>query len=273
MFGHFCKIAARGLLLAVLAMLAWPHGAQAQTTPPVTVTVTDTWPQGDDLTLGRNQNFYLRLGYRSAAPAGIWIRPYFRGQPAKVGTSPSARYTGEGEALGWFFFMRPGDEVDEVRITAGDDRGDRTPVVATYPVHLTGGFEPVADETLPDWVQQLRARDTAQLQAVRKAAASEPTGAETVAFFSAFMLAMVAIGLLGLAAPAWALWRWRGGWRVLASIPAALMVWTVLNILVGVARDSTSHNLWPFEILMFGGVSAASVAVMALLRSVFRRDA
>ena len=87
------------------------------------------------------------------------------------------------------------------------------------------------------------------------------------------MLAMFAIGLVGLGAPAWALWRWRGIWRVLAAIPAALMAWTVLNIVVGVARDPTSHNLWPFEILLFGGFGAASIAVMALFRRVFRREA
>lgn len=267
------RIAATLGMLLALALLSPAGGARAQDAAPTpTVTVTDTWPQGDDLTLGRNQNFYLRLAYRSGTPVGIWIRPYFQGEPAKVGSNPSARYSGEGEALGWFFFMQPGDQVDEIRITAGDGRVDHTPVVATYPVHLTGGFDPVADETLPDWVQQLRARDKAQQQAARRAAASEPISAGTVAFFSAFMLAMFAVGLLGLAAPAWALWRWRGIWRVLAAIPAALMAWTVLNIVVGVARDRTSHNLWPFEILMFGGFSAASVAVMALFRRVFRRE-
>ncbi len=51
------------------------------------------------------------------------------------------------------------------------------------------------------------------------------------------------------------------------------MAWTVLNIVVGVARDCTSHNLWPFEVLMFGGVSAAGIAGLALFRRVFRREA
>lgn len=269
MRAHHCFAWALGILVMLL-----PHGGvrAADEPSPVTISVTDTWPQGDNLTLGRNQNFYLRLAYRSSTPVGIWIRPYFHGEPAKVGSSPSTRYSGEGEALGWFFFMQPGDQVDEIRITAGDGRLDHTPVVATYPVHITGGFDAVSDETLPDWVQQLRARDQAQQRAARQAAASEPTSAGTVAFFSAFMLAMFAIGLLGLGAPAWALWRWRGIWRVLAAIPAALMAWTVLNIVFGVARDPTSHNLWPFEILMFGGFSAASMAALALFRRVFRRE-
>lgn len=261
-------------VLAMLVMLVLIGGIRAADAPsPVTVSVTDTWPQGEDITLGRNQNFYLRLAYRSPTPVGIWIRPYFHGEPAKVGSSPSARYSGEGEALGWFFFMQPGDQVDEIRITAGDGRLDHTPVVATYPVHLTGGFEPAADDAPPEWVERLRARDKAQQRAARQQAASEPVSPGSIAFFSAFMLAMFAIGLIGLVAPAWALWRWRGLWRGLAAIPAAVMAWAVLNIVVGVARDPTSHNLWPFEILMFGGFSAASMAVLALFRRVFRRSA
>src|SRR3546814_9045893 len=45
-------------------------------------------------------------------------------------------------------------------------------------------------------------------------------------------------------------------------VPAALMAFVVLRIMVGVAIDPTSHNLWPFEILMAGGL--ASVLVLAL---------
>src|SRR3546814_13076679 len=40
------------------------------------------------------------------------------------------------------------------------------------------------------------------------------------------------------------------------------MAFVVLRIVVGVAIDPTSHNLWPFEILMAGGL--ASVLVLAL---------
>src|SRR3546814_2793134 len=76
------------------------------------------------------------------------------------------------------------------------------------------------------------------------------------------MLALPLVGLLALALPAWALWRWRGGWRIAAMVPAALMAFVVLRIVVGVAIDPTSHNLWPFEILMAGGL--ASVLVLAL---------
>ncbi|MGH6635545.1 MAG: hypothetical protein ACRED0_05230, partial [Gammaproteobacteria bacterium] len=67
-----------------------------------------------------------------------------------------------------------------------------------------------------------------------------------------FMLSLL---LAGSAAPTWALWKWRGGWRIAAAVPAVLMAFVVLRIVVDAARDPTSHNLWPFEILEFGMVS------------------
>src|SRR3546814_18697421 len=81
--------------------------------------------------------------------------------------------------------------------------------------------------------------------------------------FGGIMLALPLVGLLALALPAWALWRWRGGWRIAAMVPAALMAFVMLRIVVGVAIDPTSHTLWPFEHLMAGGL--ASVLVLALL--------
>ncbi|MGH8212740.1 MAG: hypothetical protein ACREPP_05870 [Rhodanobacteraceae bacterium] len=64
------------------------------------------------------------------------------------------------------------------------------------------------------------------------------------------------------------MWRWRGIWRWLAAVPAAVMAFVVLRIVIGTSIDPTSHNLWPFEILMWGFASAASIAVMMLVRAI-----
>jgi len=41
----------------------------------------------------------------------------------------------------------------------------------------------------------------------------------------------------------------------------------VLRIISDTTRDPTSHNLWPFEILMFGGVAiVVTVALMVVRR-------
>lgn len=90
-------------------------------------------------------------------------------------------------------------------------------------------------------------------------------------WFTAFMLLMLALGLTGIAAPIWGLRRWHGGWRMAAAVPAMLMGLVVLNIVIGTAIDSSSHNLWPFEILIAGALSAGAMGVLAIVRRFTRR--
>ncbi|MDN5781581.1 MAG: hypothetical protein L0H23_06095, partial [Luteimonas sp.] len=218
-------------------------------------------PPGDQVTLGTNQKYSLRLGYRTDVPVRIWAQPYFRGKVVDAGSSPSPRYEGSGEALGWFFFMEPGTQVDEIRITAGNGRSDGTPLVASYRVRVIAGSAPVT-ATEPAWVARLKQQADASMQRDRQAAASQPDSGGDSILFGGIMLALPLVGLLGLALPAWALWRWRGGWRLAAAVPAALVAFVVLRIVLGVVFDPSSHNMWPFEMLMAGGV--ASVLVLAL---------
>ncbi|MGH8752729.1 MAG: hypothetical protein ACREUJ_02415, partial [Burkholderiales bacterium] len=81
-----------------------------------------------------------------------------------------------------------------------------------------------------------------------------------------FMLLMLGALIAGFAAPAWALWKWRGGWRVAAAVPVVLMVFVVLRIVWGTSRDPTSHNLWPFEILIYGVVSLVIMGALLIAR-------
>src|SRR5690606_18811973 len=116
----------RVVLLFLLSLLSWP----ALATPPAAapsagteVRIVETWPAADDGYLPRNQSFYVRIAYRSDTPVGIWLHPMYQGQPARAGSNPSARYVGEGETLGWFFLMQPGDRVDEIRVVVGNGSG------------------------------------------------------------------------------------------------------------------------------------------------------
>jgi hypothetical protein len=240
------------LLMCLFACLGLSGELQAATT----VRVLDTFPAGQDITLARNRNFNLRLAYSTDTPSGIWITPYFQGKPVAAGTSPSAMLSDSGETLAWFFLMRPGDEVDEIRIRAGSGSTASTPVVATYPLHLVGGTQAAQDTEPPVWVTELgeRAR-VAQEQAIRTRNA-EPETVGGMAIVSGFMLVALGLGVLGLGAPAWMIRRWSGAWRLAAAVPAALMVFVVLRIVVGVTRDPTSHNLWPFEIVIAGALCA-----------------
>lgn len=253
------------LLIALGAAFASVQAVRAATT--VQVLATD--PPGDAVTLARNQNFYVHLHYQSDRPVGIWMQPYFQGKPADAGSNPSQQYpAGSGEALGWFFLNTPGARVDEVRISAGDGSINGTHVVTSYLVQISASDQSAPSGTQPEWVTRLTAQQQAQQQADDQKRMNTPVSTGDVALFNGFMLAMFAIGLIGFAGPAWGIWRWRGMWRWAAAVPAAIMGFVVLRLLIDTALDPTSHNLWPFEILMFGAVSAAIMLGLALARKI-----
>lgn len=254
-----------GMLACMAIAMLSIHPARAQTQ----VQVTETWPTGDSVTLGRNQNFYLHLHYTSDKPVQIWAQPYFQGKPSKGGSNPSRVYpAGSGEALGWFF-LDPGARADEVQISAGNGSPSGTHVVARYPVSVTIEDSPAPAAAPPAWVTTLNAADKAAQDAAYKKAMDTPLTGSDIALFSGFMLAMVALGLIGIAWPAWGLWRWRGGWRIVAAVPAAVMAFVVLRILMGTAIDPTSHNLWPFEIVMWGGLSCFAMLLLGIAHKLF----
>jgi hypothetical protein len=249
------------ILLAVTAWFGPIVSAQAGTA----VRILETWPAGEKVVLGRNQNFYLRLAYDTDKPAGIWVAPYFQGRRVNAGSNPSQTYSGSGETFGWFFFVRPGDAVDEIRITAGDGSLENTPVVATWHGQMVGGSQSADAEAPPAWVADMRGRAKAAQDKAYQERMSKPVGVGEVALFNGFMLAMLALGLSGFAAPAWGLWCWRGGWRLAAALPAAMITFVVLRIVFDTARDPTSHNLWPFEIVQAGLISVAAMAVLGVV--------
>jgi hypothetical protein len=249
----------------VLLWLCGTHLARAETT----VQVLETYPPGDTVTLARNQNFYLRLGYSSDHPVKIWAQPYFEGAPARAGSNPSRTYDSKGEALGWFFLMDADAQVDEVRIRAGDGSPNGTHEVARYAIHVQGSEASASDVDKPDWVTRLSALDAKAQREAYEQRMNTPLSSGDVALFGGFMLLMVALGIFGFLAPAWGLWRWRGGWRLAAAIPALLMAFVVLRIVAGTSIDSTSHNLWPFEVFSAGALSAGAMLVLAIARRIW----
>jgi hypothetical protein len=250
----------------VLAALA-PIHARAESS----ARILETSP-GADAVLGRNASFYVRIAYRSDEPVNLWARPYLNGEAVeKAMSNASAKYSGEGEALGWFALIEPG-QVDEVRILAGGGKPYREWELARQRVELiwtTAGAS--ADRPAP-WVAQLKAAADAQMREDAQHRANEPVSVGASVLFSGFMLLMAALGLAGIGVPLWSVWKWRGGWRIAAAIPAAGVVFVVLRIVIDTARDPTSHNLWPFEILMAGTGALLYIGVLALVRRL-RRDA
>jgi hypothetical protein len=247
--------------LFVLAMLT-ATSVQAATN----VEVLETFPAGDRVTLEKGENFYLRLRYDTDGPTKLWARPFHEGKPAQAGSHGSSSYTGSGEALGWFFFTDERGAVDEIRIMTGDGSVEGTKVALIYTVDINSGDTSAEDATEPEWVTRLKTRDAERQQLAREEAASQRASAGTGVFMILFMLAMLALGVAGLVLPIRALAKWRGGWRIAAAVPAAVMAFVLLRIIFGVAVDSTSHNLWPFEVLSAGLLSLVVMGLLMLLR-------
>lgn len=74
--------------------------------------------------------------------------------------------------------------------------------------------------------------------------------------------ALVAIAFV--IAQLWGLARWRGGWRIAALLPLAGFGFVVARLVVDTRRDPTSHNLWPFEVLIAAAVALAALGLLGL---------
>jgi hypothetical protein len=250
---------------ATLGLATWAavEAAGAATT----VEVLETEPANRTVTLGAGETFYMRIAYSTDTPVRIWARPYFEGREVDAGSNPSRVHDGEGETLGWFFFLgEPGQQVDEIRISAGDGSKTGTHELARLPVRITAGTAAAAARTEPAWLVQLQAEEQRLQRADYERRMSEPLGAGDQVFAAGFMLVVLAIGIGSLALPLRALRRWDGAWRVAAAVPLLWIGFVVLRIAVGTASDPTSHNLWPFEILYAGVVSLVLIGALTLAR-------
>lgn len=246
--------------LAMLLLVLAAGAAHAE----VRVRVAATDPPAA-ATLGRDQPFYVRIHFDADEPVSLWTKAYAGGKPMTGWKSnPSAKWSGSGYALGWISFDKP-VEVDEIRIVAGGGKPYREREVATYPVKLRWGDGPAAAATEP-WVPELKRATAAAWEAERKAAAAKPPSVGDTVLGIMVIPVMLGLVLACIGAPLWALWKWRGGWRLAAAIPVAVMAFVVGRIVIDTSRDPTSHNLWPFEIIMSGAAGVGLIVVLALVR-------
>jgi hypothetical protein len=254
------------ILLAALVLVNAPVHAES------TARIRDTWPP-TGATLGHNESFYVRIGYRSDEPISLWARPYRNGRPVeKTMSNASPKYMGDGEALGWFALIEPG-EVDEVRILAGGGKPYREWELTRQGVQLSWTTANPASGTTAAWVEELKAASDARMREDAERRANEPVSLGEGIFFSGFMLLMFALGLAGITVPLWCVWKWRGGWRLAAAVPAGVVLFVVLRIVIDTARDPTSHNLWPFELLIAGTGALVAIGVLKLVRRTMRAEA
>lgn len=115
----------------------------------------------------------------------------------------------------------------------------------------------------------MHARVKAAQDEAQRAWKHKPTSSSDTVLVVAFGWLALATGALGIFLPARGVWRWRGAWRVAAGVPAAMMAFVAIRIVFDGLRDPTSHNLWPFEILIWGSLSAAMMVLLYIARKLF----
>lgn len=240
--------------------------------PPVTPSVLEVELLATDppmpARLAVGDTVYFRVGYRSNQPIRIQAQGFRGGEPVRGGHngSPAWPATEVGEAFAWFFVSEAG-RVDELRVDVSDAVGRTTFTEFTFPLRAQFVEAPRRDRVSAPWVAALRAR-AEELSA----AAAPPAEVTSVGTVAAGLLGTLLIGaifavlVLALVLPLAAAFRWQPPWRWAACVAVALFVLPLLNVMAGVARDPTSHNLWPLELLGFALASLLLIGVLTLLR-------
>jgi hypothetical protein len=229
------------------------------------VRIAETHPPSPAV-LARDEPMYLKIEYSGAENVTFWARPHQRGEPLKRGKfSPSRPHSGSGSALGWFS-LDGADAVDEIRIVSGGGSPYRETVVLRHPIDVRGTGVPGGHRPRPAWAEALAQEEERIHRQRMREEMSRPPSVGSTLLLSGFTLAVLGLLVAGIAGPAWGVWKWRGPWRLAASLCALPLLFTLARIVVDTARDPTSHNLWPFEILMVGGAGLAAFAVVALVK-------
>ena len=237
-----------------------------ETFAETSVAVSATSP-GADATVARDQPVYCRIDYRTDRPVSIWVRPYSGGKVVeRHRTGAAVRNVGNGQALAWFSLDEAAD-VDELRIVVGGGQPWREWEAATVPLHLQVSDDAMDDAVPSPWVAALKGVGrTTPLQLDLRARPDGPPPTPESPVHSGLGVAVLLLLVGGLTAPVWAMWKWRGLWRLGAAAPATLMGFVVLRILIGTAADPSSHSLWLFEILSSGIVALAVLASLVVAR-------
>ncbi len=247
-------------LKELLFALLWLLPTAVQAAP--SVTVIESWPAQTQAVLTVEQHFWVRLKYESPSPLRIYVRPYLAGTYADaISHAATLLPAGSGETLGWFAMREPG-MVDEYRVSyAEQDSGQDHHQVISVPVRLTWMAGTVKPAQEPEWIPRLRARMD-ELHRIEMANMPE------TAWYWTVIGVVVLFGVpIAAVAASWRAFRhWGGAWRFLGGAPLLLLAFWVLVLIASWAVDPTSHNLFPFEILIWAAGSLAWLALLWVVR-------
>jgi hypothetical protein len=236
-----------------------------------TLTVLATHPEAD-ATLQSGEAFYIQYRIESSVPVGVRPEGYYHGSALPLANSGERNLPAGGGTDAAFVFMFPKQPVqmDELRMVV-TEVGKRRPIASVaVPVALVWDPAPMASaRTTPEWVREWTARrnqavrSEVDAQMRRTDAAATPFTSMLMAGLGWFVLAL-AVG--GLIVPIIAFLKWEGVWRWLALLPAPVLGFVILRIVIDGSVDATSHNLWPFEILLWGIPAVVYLGLLWLLR-------
>ena len=248
------------LLLAVICFI--PFSAFAN----FSVEVVETFPARTDQALAPGQHFYVHLRYTSETPVRIFVRPYTAGNLSNAITSGSVSLPpGSEETLGWFA-MRSQGRVDEYRVSTYIKGSGGQEDILTVPVKLQwqpGGT--MTNTGIPEWVARINQRNEALAKAEREQAATGSSAGDSI-LGMIIMPLLFGLPLLAIVLCALAFVRWKGGWRYAGGFPLALFALWLVKFLFDITRDPSSHNLWPFELLMWSVPTLAWLLILILVR-------
>lgn len=87
---------------------------------------------------------------------------------------------------------------------------------------------------------------------------------------------MYVFWLLLVANPLFLIWLalrscivWNGAWRIIALMPLAGFIIHVAALFFAIMREPTSHNLWPFEIILTSFLGWSVLLCFYLIRAMF----
>lgn len=253
---------------ASFAAVAWlglclgPALAYAETR----VEVLETDP-GTPATLGKWEQLYVRVGYKTDQPMYVRGTAYFDGKPAPSMTSGSMRNeTGGGEAFFWFAYTTLA-RVDVISITAHDAKTNKVLAQTAVSVDLTWSGEPVgATRPRPEWVLRMQAEQNRRVKAATEVYMNRPVPLwESALFFTLVWSIPGYVVMQGMT-----LYRWSGGWRLVAAVPAVPMAAVLVHTMIAYRAGS---NLFPLVLIFTAPMALLYLAVLLMIRRARRRPA
>ena len=246
----------RRLVVSTFAAASlWPAGAMAA----VHISITDVSPV-PPVALSARTSFKARVVYDSDQPLKLQAAGWLGGQEVTAAMcNASQTYpAGHGVGLVWVAY-NAGGRIDQIRAVAYDSRWRPiTEASAPAQVKWVSQAQPAADAP---WVRELADAQNRMVSQGGQNYLSGPLGWFLNVLVMAMFLSVPGYPALQIIA----LWRLRGGARLLSAAPLIVMLPTYAFCLYALSRES---NLWPISAIFLSPPMALYEIVLLL---VFRR--